>query len=58
MFRALSHDGYTPGAKPFDISVTSLIGPPKIFQLRKRHSEEITEDASDRVWTLLGQSSR
>jgi hypothetical protein len=56
MFRALSHDGYTPGSKPFDISVTSLIGPPKIFQLRKRHSEEITEDASDRVWTLLGQS--
>ena len=56
MFRALSHDGYTPGSKPFDISVTSLIGAPKIFQLRKRHSEEITEDASDRVWTLLGQS--
>ena len=56
MFRALSHDGYTPGSKPFDISVTSLIGPSKIFQLRKRHSEEITEDASDRVWTLLGQS--
>ena len=56
MFRALSHDGYTAGSKPFDISVTSLIGPPKIFQLRKRHGEEITEDASDRVWTLLGQS--
>lgn len=56
MYRALAHDGYTPGTKHSDISITSLIGPPKIFQLKKRHAEELTEDASDRVWTLLGQS--
>ncbi len=56
MYRALAHDGYTPGTKKSDISVTSLIGPPKINQLKRRHSEEITEDASDRVWALLGQS--
>lgn len=56
MFRALSHDGYTPGTRKADISVTSLIGPPKINQLKKRHSESITEDAADRVWALLGQS--
>lgn len=56
MYRALAHDGYTAGTKKSDISVTSLIGPPKINQLKRRHSEEITEDASDRVWSLLGQS--
>ena len=56
MYRALAHDGYTPGTRKADISVTSLIGPPKINQLKKRHSSEITEDASDRVWALLGQS--
>jgi hypothetical protein len=36
--------------------VTSLIGPPKINQLKKRYSEQIVEDAADRVWALLGQS--
>jgi hypothetical protein len=56
MFRALSHDGYMAGTKKADISVTTLIGPPKINQLKKRYSEQIVEDASDRVWALLGQS--
>jgi hypothetical protein len=44
------------GTKKADISVTTLIGPPKINQLKKRYSSEIVEDASDRVWALLGQS--
>ena len=56
MFRALSHDGYMAGTKKADISVTTLIGPPKINQLKKRYSDQIVEDASDRVWALLGQS--
>ena len=56
MFRALSHDGYMAGTKKADISVTTLIGPPKINQLKKRYNDQITEDASDRVWALLGQS--
>jgi len=56
MYRALAHDGYMAGTKKADISVTTLIGPPKINQLKKRHADEITEDASDRVWALLGQS--
>jgi hypothetical protein len=56
MFRALSHDGYMAGQRKADISVTTLIGPPKINQLKKRYSDQIVEDASDRVWALLGQS--
>jgi hypothetical protein len=44
------------GTKKADISVTTLIGPPKINQLKKRYNDQITEDASDRVWALLGQS--
>lgn len=56
LFRALTSDGYTPGSKKSNISVTSLIGPPLINQLKKRHKDEITEDAADRVWSLLGQS--
>jgi hypothetical protein len=56
MYRALAHDGYMAGQRKADISVTTLIGPPKINQLKKRHSDFIVEDASDRVWALLGQS--
>jgi hypothetical protein len=44
------------GQRKADISVTTLIGPPKINQLKKRYSDQIVEDASDRVWALLGQS--
>lgn len=38
------------------ISVTELIGPPLIRQLRMKHWDELEEDASDRLWALLGQS--
>jgi hypothetical protein len=56
VFRALSHDGYMAGTKKADISVTTLIGPPKINQLKKRHDDEIVVDASDMIWAMLGQS--
>ncbi len=38
------------------ISATSLINPPRIYYLRRRHADEITEDVSDRIWTLFGSS--
>jgi len=44
------------GARKADISVTTLIGPPKINQLKKRYSEFIVVDASDMIWAMLGQS--
>ena len=37
-----------------DITVTSLIDSPQIFRLRKQHDEEMTEDVSDRVYSILG----
>jgi hypothetical protein len=47
-------DPYSRGKA--DISVTQLIQPPRIIQLRRRHEHEIEEDASDRIWALLGQT--
>jgi len=38
------------------ISVTELIGAPLVRQLRMGHWDELEEDASDRLWALLGQS--
>lgn len=36
------------------ISVTELIGPPQIRQLSLKHWDEITEDASERLWAAIG----
>ncbi|MEM4725011.1 MAG: hypothetical protein QXP01_08375 [Candidatus Hadarchaeum sp.] len=50
--QAVTASRYTPGG---DISVTSLLLPPRIRVLRKRHWNEIEEDVSDRLWSLYGQ---
>lgn len=51
---AVSNDAYTKGDS--NISVTGLLRPPRIRILEEEHENEITEDASDRIWSLLGQS--
>lgn len=51
---AIEHDSYSPGDA--DISVTSLINPPRIATLLKRYGDALSEDASDRIWSLLGQA--
>ena len=38
-----------------DYSVTELIAPPRIIQLRRRHDNEITVDPYDRIWLLFGK---
>lgn len=53
LVKAVTNDGYSKG--DCDISVTSLLKPPQLLALEKRHEEEITEDVSDRIWSLLGQ---
>lgn len=53
MFNALAANTYVGGG---DISATRLIGPPRIVTLRKHHEDEIKEDASQRIWSLLGSS--
>lgn len=50
---AVRNDPYSKGDA--DISITGLIGPPRIRVLRKKHEENLTEDVSDRIYSLLGQ---
>lgn len=38
------------------ISVTELISSPRIVQLRRRHWDDIEEDASEMVWSLFGSA--
>lgn len=58
LVRAVSQDI----RKPYDpktegkIGVGSLCGPPRILQLRRRHWDELTEDAADLIWALHGNA--
>jgi hypothetical protein len=38
-----------------DLSLTSVYAPAKQVALQKRHRDAITEDASQRIWSVLGQ---
>jgi hypothetical protein len=40
--------------KTADISATGLILPPRGYQLKQRHEDEIIEDVSDRIWAYFG----
>lgn len=51
--RAVTNDLYSKG--DCDFSVTELLLPPQIYALRKKYANEIEEDVSDRIWSLLGQ---
>ena len=51
---AVRNDGYTKGNA--DFSVTGLIAPPHQSKLMKDHGPKITEDVSERIWSLFGQS--
>jgi hypothetical protein len=45
---------YSDYDKVGDISVTSLLLPPRIRQLTRRHANEIVEDISEGIWRLMG----
>lgn len=51
---AVINDDYDKGDA--DISVTGLLRPPRITVLTERHQDEIEEDVSDRIYSLLGQA--
>lgn len=53
IYDAIIRDGYSRGDA--DISVTELLSPARISALKAAHWQEIEEDASDRVWSLVGQ---
>lgn len=52
--QAILNDPYDAGDS--DISVTRLIQPPQMRKLMREHGQELSEDASDRIWALLGQA--
>jgi hypothetical protein len=50
--RAVENDPYDNNGT---LSVTTLLSPPQQYALKQRYGGDITEDASDRVWALVGQ---
>lgn len=54
LVRAVSSSKYDKGGA--DYSVTELIKPARIAALERQHWEELTEDASDRLWALMGSA--
>ena len=54
MVAAVTNDSYKCDS---DISVTSLISAPRIYQLKKRHSEDLEEDVTDMIYRLLGNNT-
>lgn len=53
LVEAIKRDPYSSNGS--DITVTTLLKPPRAVALEHQHREEITEDAADRLWALIGQ---
>jgi hypothetical protein len=53
IFNAIKADPYTRGKA--DISITGLIAPARQKALERLHWNDLTEDAADRIFSLLGQ---
>jgi hypothetical protein len=51
----VSGETYSKGES--DITTTGLAQPPKIAELTRRHGGEITMDASEKVWTMMGTAN-
>lgn len=54
ILKAAKNDSYSRGGA--DISITELIGSPRIRVLRNKHRNKIVEDVSDRFWAIIGHS--
>jgi hypothetical protein len=54
LVRAVTFSEYD--RKGCDYTITQLLRPPRIAALERQHREELTEDASDRLWLLLGSA--
>ena len=52
VFLSLTHSDYSKGDS--NRSVTQLIDSPRVRILRKEHESQLTEDAADMVWSVLG----
>lgn len=56
IFRSIKAGWYSGSNVEHFASVTGLLKPAKIFALEKRHAKEITEEASDLIWSLMGSA--
>lgn len=54
IFNYLSIDNYDYKAKGDSFSATELLNPVQVILLKRRHADEITVDAADRLWVMLG----
>ena len=52
--KAVSNHGYTKAGA--DYSATELLNPIRLTQLRRRHDVDLVEDASERIWSLMGSA--
>ncbi len=52
IYQAVLANPYSRGSS--DISVTDLIDSPRLVALREAHADELTSDASDMIWSLMG----
>lgn len=52
--KAIENSSYSPGES--DITVTGLIEPVQLHALKEKHRNDLTEDASDLIYSLQGQS--
>jgi hypothetical protein len=50
--KAIENDPYT---NHDTLTVTTLLKPPQAYGLQLKHAGELTEDAADRIWALVGQ---
>lgn len=51
---AVDNDAYSKHGA--DLSVTELLQPAQITYLMNKHADDLEEDVSDRIWSLLGQA--
>lgn len=54
LVKAVTHDEYSKGGS--DFSVTELIKPPRVAALEITHADDLEEDASERLWLLMGKA--
>ncbi len=54
LLEAVRNDPYTRDG--VDFTATELIAPAYLKTLQRNHADEVDVDASDRIWSLLGQS--
>jgi hypothetical protein len=56
LVRAIRQNWYGGYKESRFASITELIKPTKIYVLERRYQDEISQEASDMIWTLMGSA--